>query len=128
MEERTIKCPIEKYLDMNVPLGIVFDTLSVGKERAEKVGSFIEWIVFNNDKEASNIIFTILKANLGESKLKLFIGLYLKTYDKKNRKVMRYQAAKDESEIKDLFFIFEMIERLIPVFINVISYYKKRGN
>lgn len=128
MEERTIKCPIEKYLDMNVPLGIVFDTLSVGKERAEKVGSFIEWIVFNNDKEASNIIFTILKANLGESKLKLFISLYLKTYDKKNRKVMRYQAAKDESEIKDLFFIFQTIERLIPVFINVISYYKKRGN
>jgi len=126
MEERTIKCPFDEFLDMEIPLGIIFDTYSIGVNTANNVAAITKWIVMNKNVQASKEVFNILKENLGADRLKLYIDMYLKTYDKKNMKAMRFHPIDDEKKVKDLFYIFNKINELIPTLSKVVLYYNRQ--
>lgn len=121
----TIKCPFQPKYDQEIPLGIVFDTFSVGNEVAEKTAGFIIWLLSCNNKEAVNRVYSILKANLGEERLSLFTNMYLKTYNKEKKKVLRYHPVDSEDKIKDIFYIFRTINNLMPTFKEMAAYYNK---
>lgn len=123
MEMRTIKCPLEQFKDQEIPLYMVFDTISVGWNVAERVGKVIKWIIFNENPKAAKVVFNILMANLGEKRMRLFTNMYIKTYDKTNMKVVRYHAVATEEEINDIFYIFNKVNELIPALGEIASYY-----
>lgn len=119
MENRTIKCPFDFALDQEVPLMIVFDTMSVGKDAAIKIGKLVYWIMENKNKQAVNEVFNLLRDNLGDENLKLFREMYLLKYDRKHKKVLRFHPVESEETIKNLFYIFNKINELTPALNNI---------
>lgn len=117
------KCPFNPIQDKDIPCMTVFDTLSVGQQTAVRVGAIIKWIVFNKNPNAARAVFNEIQANIGPINMQLFIQMYIRTYDRKKEKVLRYHPVKSEQQINSIFFIFRTIDNLIPRLQGIVRYY-----
>lgn len=117
-----IKCPLEPFKDKEVPLYIIFDTLSM--RTAQQVGCVFIYLINNKDSKATKVIENIIKANINRNRFELIKRMYFDTYDFKNKKLKRYFYFKEPNTIFDIMDSFEIIFNLIPLLQNIASYYK----
>lgn len=115
-----IKCPFECMKDKEVPLGIIFDTESVGPQVSKNVGHVVSLIMECKDKWVIGEVYKVLMQNLGDSNLQLFKNVYLRTYNRQTRRSLRFHPIGDEDKIRSLFEICRTINGLMPVFIKIV--------
>lgn len=120
----TIRCPLEKYLDKELPVKMIFDTMQMKNDVAISVAKILIWIATHKDTKGEEIIRNILRANLGANRYDIIHKCYIDTYDEKSNILKRYFYLEDPNIIYDIMDSFNIIYSLIPVLSEVASYYK----
>ena len=118
----TIKCPLSDFLDQDLPLYIIFDTLTIKPKIAQDVGCILAYLAQN--KEGTPIITNIIKANIGHDSYNKLKEMYIDTY---TTKLKRFFYFSEPQEIYDVIDSFNTIYELIPVLQDVAIYYKRKG-
>lgn len=123
MRMETIKCPLDIFLDQEVPLYIIFDTLTMKPKVAQDVGCVLAYLAKNKNKKGSEIINNIIKANIGQENFYKLKEMYIDTY---TTKLKRFFYFSKPQEIYDIIDSFNIIYELIPVLQEVAIYYERK--
>lgn len=125
---RKIKCPFQNFLDQELPLTIIFDTLSIREDVTKYVGKIITYICTKKSIKGSEIILNIIRANIGQEKYDLFKKSYIDTYNIENKTIKRYFYLYDEKDLFNIVDAFNIIYSLSPVLNNIALHYRKEKN
>lgn len=123
-----IKCPLKDFLDQELPMSIIFDTLSIKEDVTKYVGKIIVYININNNTKSEKVISNIIKANIGKDNFKLLKELYIDTYNEEKKTLKRYLYFFNENDLYGIMDTFNIIYSLSPILNNVAFYYRKEKN
>lgn len=123
-----IKCPLKDFLDQELPMSIIFDTLSIKEDVTKYVSKIIVYININNNTKSEKVISNIIKANIGKDNFKLLKELYIDTYNEEKKTLKRYLYFFNENDLYGIMDTFNIIYSLSPILNNVAFYYRKEKN
>lgn len=123
-----IKCPLKDFLDQELPMSIIFDTLSIKEDVTKYVGKIIVYININKNTKSEKVISNIIKANIGKDNFKLLKELYIDTYNEEKKTLKRYLYFFNENDLYGIMDTFNIIYSLSPILNNVAFYYRKEKN
>lgn len=123
-----IKCPLKDFLDQELPMSIIFDTLSIKEDVTKYVSKIIVYININKNTKSEKVISNIIKANIGKDNFKLLKELYIDTYNEEKKTLKRYLYFFNENDLYGIMDTFNIIYSLSPILNNVAFYYRKEKN
>ena len=103
----TVKCPLAGFVDQEVPLYILFDTGVMKDDVVKSVGKIFLYMVRNSRTVEAQMMWRMIKANIGEKNAFLLKRSYLDTY--KGGKLRRYLYFSDTQHIYSVMDSFEII-------------------